>query len=682
MSTRQSLIKTRNLGIIAHIDAGKTTVTERILYYAGKIHRIGEVHDGTATMDWMIQEQQRGITITSAVTSFTWQDNTLHLIDTPGHVDFSIEVERSLRVLDGAVVVFCGVGGVQPQSETVWHQADKFHVPRMAFVNKLDRPGADFHNVLDQIREKLAAVPMPLQLPIYNGDRFEGVLDLITLRGIGWKDETLGAEMVELPPAPALLEEARHQRERLIEILADHDDIVAEHYLNGDILGEAAIREAVRRVTLGLRAVPVFCGAALRNKGIQPLLDAICAYLPSPLDMPPIAGHHPDTGAVIERHPDDKEPLSALIFKVMMDEGRRMSFVRIYSGRLEVGEEAYNSTQKNRERIARIFQMHSNKRARLDVAETGNIVAVMGLKSATTGDTLCDPDHPILLERIDAYESVISMAVEPRRNADLDKLQLTLEKFADEDPTFHVKTDPDTGQTLISGMGELHLEVIADRLRTEYGLEVNVGQPQVVYRETVGAPSEATAVFEREIAGKDLYAAVTLRLEPLGRGKGNLFRTEVPRESLAEPLFAAIEAGVREAAFGGVLMGYPVVDVAATLVKIGLREGQSSEIACKAATMQAFFHAMRDGAAVLLEPIMQLEVIVPEEFLGGIMGDISARQGRIMGVAARKNLSVIAAKVPLREVFGYSRAVRTITQGRATFTMQFSHFETASAPVS
>jgi elongation factor G len=681
MSTRQSLIKTRNIGIIAHIDAGKTTVSERILYYSGKIHRIGEVHDGTATMDWMIQEQQRGITITSAVTSFPWHDITIHLIDTPGHVDFSIEVERSLRVLDGAVVVFCGVGGVEPQSETVWHQADKYHVPRLAFVNKLDRPGADFLSVVEQIHHKLAAAPLPLQLPIYQSDRFEGVVDLVGLRGLGWKDETMGAEMVEIPVPESMQAEVRAYRERLVEFLADHDDTVAEGYLNGDALDEAMLRAAVRRVTLDLHAVPVLCGAALRNKGIQPLLDAICDYLPSPLDLPPIVGHHPDTHARIERHPDDKEPFSALIFKVMMDEGRRMTFVRIYSGRMEVGEEVYNSTQRNQERVARIFQMHSNKRTRLEAAETGNIVAVMGLKNATTGDTLCAAEAPILLERIDAYESVISMAVEPRRNADLDKLQVTLGKFADEDPTFHVRTDPDTAQTLISGMGELHLEVIVDRLRTEYGLEVNVGQPQVVYRETVGAAAEGTAVFEREIAGKDHYAAVTLRLEPLARGKGNVFRTEVPREAVAEPLFAAIEAGVREAAFGGVLMGYPVVDAAATLVKLGLREGQGSEIACKAATMQAFVHAMRDAAPALLEPIMQLEVIVPEEFLGGIMGDISARQGRIMGVTARKNLSVIDAKVPLRELFGYSRAVRTITQGRVNFTMQFSHFETATAAV-
>lgn len=679
MANRDLLKKTRNIGIIAHIDAGKTTVTERILYYSGKIHRIGEVHDGNATMDWMVQEQQRGITITSAVTSFDWHDHLIHLIDTPGHVDFSIEVERSLRVLDGAVVVFCGVGGVQPQSETVWHQADKYHVPRIAFINKLDRPGADYFAVLDQIRDKLAAVPLPLQLPLMNGDRLEGVVDLVRRCALTFPEENLGTDVVAIPIPAALEDEVRLYRERLIETLADFDDSLAEKFLAGIEPDPDEIFRAIRRTTLDLKLVPVLCGAALRNKGIQPLLDAVCDFLPSPLDVPPITGHDPVTNALLVRRADDGEPFSALVFKVMMDEGRRMSFVRIYSGRMEVNREIYNSARKDHERLARIFQMHSNKRTRLESAGTGNIVAVIGLKEATTGDTLCDETHPILLERIDAYEPVISMAVEPRRNADLDRLQTFLRKFADEDPTFHVRTDEDTGQTIISGMGELHLEVVVDRLRTEYGLEVNVGQPQVVYRETVAATAESEVVFEREIAGKNHYAAVTLRLQPLPRGTGNRFETEVPRETLAEAAFLAIEQGVREVAFGGVLMGYPVVDVATTLIAVRTGEGLPSEIAFKAATMNAFMNAMKEAEPLLLEPIMEVEVIAPEEFLGGVVGDLSARRGRVSGITPRKNLSVIAVKVPLRDMFGYSRAVRTLTQGRAVFTMQFSHFEASGA---
>ena len=678
MAGRNPLEKTRNIGIIAHIDAGKTTVSERILFYSGKIHRIGEVHDGTATMDWMIQEQQRGITITSAVTSFQWHDYLIQLIDTPGHVDFSIEVERSLRVLDGAVVVFCGVGGVQPQSETVWHQADKFHVPRLAFVNKLDRPGADFFNVLDQIRSKLAARPLPLQLPVYRDDHFEGVLDLITLQGIGWSEEHQGTELTELEVPATLMEEGRQYRERLIETLGDYDDRVAESYLDGRELPASELLSAIRRATLAIQVVPVLCGAALRNKGIHPLLDAIGHFLPSPLDMPPVSGHDLATGARVERHPLDSEPLCALVFKVHMEEGRRMAFTRVYSGHLEVGQEVLNATQGKSERVARIFQMHSNKRTRLDRAGAGSLVGIMGFKEGTTGDTLCDSAHPLVLERIDTREPVISMAVEPKRNADLDKLQYTLQKFVDEDPTFHVVNDPDTAQTIISGMGELHLEIVTDRLRTEYGLEVNVGKPQVVYRETVSAAARGVAVFEHEIAGRDHYAAVTLQVAPLPRGGGNQFRTEVPPESMPALLFQAIEQGAREAACGGVLQGYPVVDLVVTLSALQTRDGQSSEVAFKAATMNAFVNATRAAAPVLLEPIMGVEVIVPEEFLGAVVGDLSARRGRVYGITPRKNLSVIDAEVPLSEMFGYSRSVRTLSQGRANFTMQFSRFEVAA----
>jgi len=483
------------------------------------------------------------------------------------------------------------------------------------------------------------------------------------------------------PVPDAMAAEVRHHRERLVEILADHDDAIAERFLEGAAVGAGELRAAIRRATLNLQLVPVFCGAALRNKGIQPLLDGVCAYLPSPLDMPPIRGHVPETGEPAERHPDPAEPLCAYVFKVMMEEGRRMCFLRVYSGRLQVGQAAYNATQQQAERVARIFQLHSNKRARLDEAEAGHIVAVMGFKLAGTGDTLCDEAHPILLERIDAYEPVISMAVEPRRNADLEKLQVMLRKFADEDPTFHAHDDPDTGQTIISGMGELHLEIVTDRLRTEYGLEVNVGKPQVVYRETVSAAAEGAAVFEHEVAGRDHYAAVTLRVEPLARGRGNQFSSQVPRDSIPGFVYEAIETGVREAAFGGVLMGYPVADVATTLLALEQREGQTSDIAFKACTMKAFALGVQAAGPVLMEPIMNAEVLVPEEFLGGVVGDLSARRGKVQKIASRKNLAVVDAQVPLSGMFGYSRAVRTLSQGRATFSMQFSHFEVMAGPV-
>jgi len=678
MSNPRQLLQTRNIGIIAHIDAGKTTLTERILYYSGKIHRIGEVHNGNATMDWMTQEQQRGITITSAVTSFPWADHIIHLIDTPGHVDFSIEVARSLRVLDGAVVVFCGVGGVEPQSETVWRQADRYHVPRIAFVNKMDRPGADFFAVTSQIDKKLGSVPLPIQIPIIDNDCFVGVVDLVRMKALTWNEEAQGEEIVVAPVPDEAMDDALRYREQMIETLADFHDGLAEKFLEGESPTESELLQAIRKSTLDLSLVPVLCGSALRNKGVQPLLDSVNHFLPSPLQTPLIKGYHPETGEEIVRRPDDQEPFSALVYKVMMDEGRRMTFIRIYSGRVSVGQEVFNAAQDIPERIARIFQMHSNKRTRLDSAGTGNIVAVMGLKNATTGDTLCHGEHPILLERIDAYEPVISMAVEPRLNSDFDKLQTILRKLADEDPTFHVHEDEDTGQTIISGMGELHLEVVAERLRTEFKLEVNVGNPQVVYRETISEVTEAKAVFEREIAGKDHYAAITLRMEPLARGVGNRFASALNHESLAEHLFNAIEEGVREAAYGGVLMGYPVVDVETTLLEVGTQEGQSSEIAYKAATMNAYYSAMKTASPVFLEPIMSLEVIVPEEYLGTVVGDLNARQGKVTGINSRKKLSVISGDVPLAKMFGYSRSSRTLTQGRGSFSMQFSHFEPAN----
>ena len=665
----------RNIGIIAHIDAGKTTVTERILFYTGKSHKIGEVHDGEAVMDWMPDEQERGITITSAVTTCHWEKTDIQLIDTPGHVDFTIEVERSLRVLDGAVGVFCAVGGVEPQSETVWRQADKYQVPKLAFVNKMDRIGADFFNAVDEIKTRLNAQPLVLQIPIGAEDRFEGVIDLVKMQRIVWDDDTLGASFASLPVTADQDPQVGEYRERLLEALAEVDDDIMEAYLGEAPIDADMIRAAVRRATIDLKLVPVLCGSALKNKGVQPLLDAVVDYLPSPLDIPPISGVHPDTGEPVECPSRDNAPLAALIFKVAMMEGRKMSFARVYSGQLTAGGEIFNPSRQKKERVSRLLVMHANKRERIEVAAAGGIVGIVGLKASSTGETLCDAQHPILLEEIEFYQPVISVAIEPKTHSDQEKLEQVLGKFLEEDPTLKVKIDEDTGQTILSGMGELHLEVITHRMQREFNTRVNVGQPQVVYRETIEAESEGGAIFDKEVAGQKHFGRVALRLVPQPRGTGNSFTNELRPEKMPEASVAAIEAGVLESLESGTLMGYPVVDVRAILVDGEYRESVGTELAFRVSASMAVKEALRNGQAYLLDPIMRVEVIVPEAFMGDVIGDLNARGGKIESIDPRMGIQAIAARVPLARMFGYSTDLRSATQGRGTFSMHFSHFD-------
>jgi elongation factor G len=665
----------RNIGIIAHIDAGKTTVTERILYYTGKSHKIGEVHDGEAVMDWMVDEQERGITITSAVTTCNWQGTDVQIIDTPGHVDFTIEVERSLRVLDGAVGVFCAVGGVEPQSETVWRQADKYKVPKIAFVNKLDRVGADFFNTVDEMKERLKASPLLLQIPCGAEDRFEGVYDLIRMQKIVWDDDTLGASFTTQDLTPEEAADLTPHREQMIESLAEVDDQIMEAYLNEVPIETDLLQNAVRQATIALKRVPVLCGSALKNKGIQPLLDAIVSYLPSPLDVPPIKGVHPDSGETVACPPKDSAPLAALIFKVSMIEGRKMAYARIYSGKLKAGEEVYNVTRKKKERISRILMMHANKRDRLDLAGAGGIVGIVGPKESSTGETLCHPDHPVLLEDIEVYQPVISVAVEPKTHSDQEKLDEVLNKFLAEDPTLKVKVDEDTGQTILSGMGELHLEVIISRMLREFNTSVNVGKPQVVYRETIASPGEGHGVFDKEVAGQRHFGEVTLRLSPRPRGQGNACVGIVPEDQIPPAFMPAVEKGVLESLESGTLMGYPVVDVEAEIVGGSFKESQGSELAFRVAASMACKTALVQGEPFLLDPIMKVEVFVPEAFMGEVIGDINARGGKIDAIEHRIGLQAITASVPLARMFGYSTALRSASQGRGTFSMHFSHFD-------
>jgi elongation factor G len=667
----------RNIGIIAHIDAGKTTVSERILYYTGRSHKMGEVHDGEAVMDWMPDEQERGITITSAVTTCPWKGRDIHIIDTPGHVDFTIEVERSLRVLDGAVGVFCAVGGVEPQSETVWRQADKYRVPKLAFINKMDRIGADFFNVVEMIKARLKAVPLVLQLPLGSQERFKGVIDLIRMRAVVWDEDALGASFRYEDLSESEADHAGQYRDLLIETLAEVDDQVMEAYLADAPIDADTLQAAVRKATIGLKLVPVLCGSALKNKGVQPLLDAVVDYLPSPADMPPIQGVHPETGDPIDCPPSDKKPLAALIFKVAIIESRKLSFVRVYSGRLEAGKEVYNPFRKKKEKLSRILQMHANKRDRLDVAGAGSIVGVVGLKDSSTGETICSADHPVLLENIDTYEPVISIAVEPKTHSDQDRLQEVLEKFADEDPTLRIAQDADTGQMLLSGMGELHLEVIVSRMRREFNTQVNVGKPQVVYRESIEHAAEGEAVFDKEVAGQRHYGEVRLRLRPLPRGTGNRFASKVDESILPMVFVTAVEKGVLESFGSGTVMGYPVVDVEAVLIGAGYKESQGSELAYKVSAAMACKEALRAGTGFLLDPIMKVDPFVPEEFMGEVIGDLNARSGKIEAISPKVGVQAIQAIVPLARMFGYSTAVRSATQGRGTFTMQFSHFDRA-----
>jgi len=678
MAERSRLGRFRNIGIIAHIDAGKTTVTERILYYTGRSHRMGEVHDGTAVMDWMEQEQERGITITSAVTTCHWRDHELHLIDTPGHVDFTIEVERSLRVLDGAIAVFCAVGGVEPQSETVWHQADRYLVPKIAFVNKMDRTGADYGNVLRQIAEKFQIQPLLLQLPLGQESDFRGVVDLLHQQQIVWLDETLGAEFACREIDPKLMPAVAEAREQLVARLAESDEELMERYLEGEEIAAADLIPIIRRLTLQLKVVPVLCGSALRNKGIQPLLDAIVDFLPSPQDIPPVTGINPQTKDQEQRLSSEQEPFAALAFKIFMDQGRKLTYARIYSGTLKVGDEVLNVSRGGIEKVSRIFQMHANKRDRLERSGAGNIVALMGLKAASTGDSLCSPKHPILLEPIDAYAPVMAIAVEARTRADQEKLLDSLAKLSEEDPTFRFSENPDTGQTIISGMGELHLEIVLGRLVRDYHVGVNAGRPQVVYRETVSRQASAQGVFDREIAGARHYAMVEVHLIPQPRSAGNAIVHRISDGSIPELFLPAIEEGIRDGLNGGPLMGYPVVDVETVVLRGSYHESFSTDLAFRVAASMAFKQAFEQATPLLLEPYMAIEVLVPDESLGEVLGDINLRRGRVESISARKAIQVVSGVVPLSRMFGYATTLRSATQGRATFSMHFSHYDTAA----
>jgi elongation factor G len=665
----------RNIGIIAHIDAGKTTVTERILYYTGRSHKIGEVHDGEAVMDWMVDEQERGITITSAVTTCEWENCEIHIIDTPGHVDFTIEVERSMRVLDGAIGVFSAVEGVEPQSETVWRQADKYGVPKMAFINKLDRIGADFLGTVDMMQERLKANPIILQLPVGQGDNFTDIIDLIEMKQISWDEESLGASYHFEDIADEYRKEAERYREKLIETAAEYDDDVMEAYLSEEPVDSHKILEAIRKATIRLELIPILCGSALRNKGIQPLLDAIVEFLPSPVDVPPIQGTNPETGDIIECQAKDSAPLAALIFKVSMIQGRRLSFVRVYSGKMKVGQELYNPALKKKEKLTRILQMHANKRERVETVGTGSIVGVVGLKDSSTGETLCTSDHPVLLEKIEIYEPVISVAVEPKTHADQEKIEAVLEKFLAEDPTLRVRQDEDTGQTILSGMGELHLEIITSRMQREFNTNVNVGRPQVVYRETIANAAQASTLFDKEIAGQRQYGDVTLSAAPLPRGSGTRFLADISEDELPQIYIDAVEKGAMESLESGALMGYPVVDVEITLAGVNHKDSLSTELAYTVSASMACREALAKAAPFLLEPIMEVEVFVPEAFMGEVIGDLNARGGKIESIDHKMGSQVIKAIVPLARMFGYSTSLRSATQGRGTFSMQFSHFD-------
>ena len=675
MSKKTKINDIRNIGIIAHIDAGKTTVTERILYYTGRTHKTGEVHDGEAVMDWMPDEQERGITITSAVTTCEWNGSQIQIIDTPGHVDFTIEVERSLRVLDGAVGVFCAVGGVEPQSETVWRQADKYRVPKMAFVNKLDRIGADFAGAVEMMKTKLHARPLVLQIPVGAEDQFEGVIDLIEMQMIVWDEASLGVKFEEVDIPADLLPAAEKAREQMLEAVAETDDEIMEAYLAEAPIEKKQLVAAIRRATIDLQLVPVLCGSALRNKGIQPLLDAIVRYLPSPVDIPPIQGTHPESGEIITCRASSSEPLAALIFKISIIEGRKLSFLRVYSGRLKAGEDVFNPALNTREKLSRILRMHAKKRDRVDSVEAGSIVGVVGLKLSSTGETICSPAHPVLLERIDFYEPVISVAIEPKTHSDQEKLEQVLDKFVSEDPTLRVGTDEDTGQMILSGMGELHLEVIISRMLREFNTQVNVGKPQVVHRESIEIEAEADAVFDREIAGQRQCGEVRIKLVPLQRGSGIRFTSEISEEVIPPQFIPAVEKGVRESLESGTLMGYPVVDVDAVLTGGGFKEALGTELAYTVSASMACKAALAEGKPYLLDPIMDVEVFVTDEFMGDVIGDLNARNGKIEAIDAQKGLQVIRAVVPLARMFGYSTALRSATQGRGTFTMQFSRFD-------
>ena len=677
MAREYPLEKTRNIGIMAHIDAGKTTTTERILFYTGRAYKIGEVHEGTATMDWMVQEQERGITITSAATTCFWRDCRINIIDTPGHVDFTVEVERSLRVLDGAVAVLDAVSGVEPQTETVWRQADKYEVPRLVYVNKMDRVGADFFRCLDMLRERLGAHPVAIQVPIGREDGFRGVVDLIDEVAMVWQedDETLGRDYKKIPIPEDTAGLVREYREKMIEGLAEVDDALMEKYVGGEPITTDELRAAVRKSTTQMRMFPVICGASFKNKGVQPLLDAVIDYLPSPVDIPPVRGINPETQAEEERKAADDEPFSALAFKIMNDQHvGQLVFLRVYSGTLPSGSAVYNSTKAKKERVGRLLRMHANKREEIEAIAAGDIVAAIGLKFTTTGDTLCDPNRPLVLESMTFPDPVIAVAIEPKTKADEEKLGLSLSRLALEDPTFRVTTEAETSQTLIHGMGELHLEIIVDRLLREFRVEANVGKPQVAYRETIRKAAEAQGKFVRQTGGRGQYGDVYLEAEP-APGEGFSFENAIVGGAIPKEYIPAVEKGVREALETGVLAGYPVVDIKVRLTDGSYHEVDSSEIAFKIAGSLAFKEACRRARPVLLEPVMDVEVVTPREYVGAVIGNLNSRRGRIVSQEIRGGSEVVRAFVPLGQMFGYVTDLRSMTQGRATSTMQFARYE-------
>ncbi|MBI5804829.1 elongation factor G [candidate division TA06 bacterium] len=681
--TQASLLnKTRNIGIMAHIDAGKTTTTERILFYTGKVHRIGEVHDGAATMDWMEQEKERGITITSAATTCAWNGHRINIIDTPGHVDFTVEVERSLRILDGAVALFCAVGGVEPQSETVWRQADRYHIPRIAFINKMDRVGSDFDDAVEMMRERLAAKAVPIQMPIGSGDTFQGAVDLVKMKAVIYDGgENEDPKLSPIPEEYQAQAQAAHNF--LVEQVAEYDEEALNLYVDGQPIPEQLLMKAIRRGTLDIKIFPVLCGSSFKNKGVQPLLDAIVDYLPAPPDLPPISGLNPDTGQHEDRHDDPEEPLAALVFKIATDPYvGKISYVRIYSGTIEAGQAVYNSNITKHERVSRLLLMHANKREDVEKLSAGDIAAVVGLKDSKTGHTLCEKKSPIILEAMNFPDPVISVALEPKSKADEDKLGNALSKLSEEDPTFKVKTDEETGQTIISGMGELHLEIIVDRMMREFSVQANVGKPQVSYRETVRKAAKAEGKFIRQSGGRGQYGHVEIVLEPQQPGLGFEFTNDTVGGSIPKEYISSVEKGVKEALAAGILAGYPVVDVKVSLVDGSYHEVDSSDIAFKAAGSLAVNEALRKAGSVIMEPVMSVEVVVPELYMGEVIGDINSRRGKILGLVKRKDAQVIASMVPLSEMFGYATRLRSLTQGRAIYTMQFHHYEEVPRSIS
>ena len=676
MSRKVQLEKIRNIGIMAHIDAGKTTTTERILFYTGRLHRMGEVHEGAATMDWMEQEKERGITITSAATTAQWKDHVINIIDTPGHVDFTVEVERSLRVLDGAVALFCAVGGVEPQSETVWRQADKYHVPRLAFVNKMDRVGADFYNEIQMMKDRLGATPVPVQIPIGEGEMFTGLIDLIQMKAVLYNESSLGALFEEAEIPTDLQSKADKYRTDLLEAVSEYDEELMVKYLEGDEISVKELKSAIRKATLDLKITPVLCGSAFKNKGVQRLLDSVIDYLPAPIDVPPTHGFHPHTKEELERKPSDDAPFSALAFKIMVDPYvGRLTFFRVYSGKVKAGSYVYNSISEKKERIGRLLQMHANHREDIDVVQTGDIAAVVGLKNTRTGDTLCAEDKQIVLESMHFPEPVISVAVEPKTKADKDKLSQPLAKLTDEDPTFRVKTDEETGQTIISGMGELHLEIIVDRLLREFKVGANVGKPQVAFKETITKKVEIETKFVRQSGGRGQYAHVVCEVEPNESGKGFEFVDNIVGGSIPKEYIPAVRQGMEQALKNGVLAGYPIEDVKVRLFDGSYHDVDSSEMAFKIAGSMALKDAARKASSILLEPIFSIEVVVPEEYMGDVIGDLNSRRGKISGILPRKDAQVVSGSVPLSEMFGYATSLRSVTQGRAIYSMQFSHYE-------